>query len=66
MSLLKIELDSWLGLKKSMEIVPDGKMTNFGKYMNNKYAFANDVLHKEADHNTALLLIMRDHVQEIN
>ena len=66
MSLLKIELDSWLGLKKSMDAVPNGKMTSFGKYMNDKYAFANKALLNEADHNTALLLIMRDHVQEIN
>jgi hypothetical protein len=66
MPLLKIELDSWLGLKKSMDAVPNGKMTSFGKYMNDKYAFANDNLLNEADHNTALLLIMRDHVQEIN
>lgn len=66
MPLLKIELDSWLGLKKSMDAVPEGKMTNFGKYMNEKYAFGNEALHNEGDHNTALLLIMRDHVQEIN
>jgi len=66
MPLLKIELDSWLGLKKSMDAVPNGKMTSFGKYMNDKYAFGNDNLLNEADHNSALLLIMRDHVQEIN
>jgi hypothetical protein len=66
MSLLKMELDSWLELKKSMDAVPNGKMTTFGKYMNNKYAFKNDDILNEADHNTALLLIMRDHVQEIN
>jgi hypothetical protein len=66
MPLLKIELDSWLGLKKSMDAVPEGKMTNFGKYMNEKYAFKNEALSNEGDHNTALLLIMRDHVQEIN
>lgn len=66
MSLLKIELDSWLNLKKSMDSVPDGKMTNFGKYMNEKYAFDDNNLLNEADHNSALLLIMRDHVQEIN
>lgn len=66
MSLLRIELNSWLELKKSMDAIPDGKMTSFGKYMDNKYAFNDNALHKEADHNTALLLIMRDHVQEIN
>lgn len=66
MPLLKIELDSWLGLKKSMDAVPNGKMTSFGKYMNDKYAFENKALSTEGDHNTALLLIMRDHVQEIN
>ena len=66
MPLLKIELDSWLGLKKSMDAVPNGKMTNFGKYMDDKYAFNNKALLNEADHNTALLLIMRDHVQEIH
>ncbi len=66
MSLLRIELNSWLELKKSMDAIPDGKMTSFGKYMDNKYAFNDNTLHKEADHNTALLLIMRDHVQEIN
>jgi hypothetical protein len=66
MSLLKIELDSWLELKKSMNAIPNGKMTPFGKYINNKYAFNDDAVLNEADHNTALLLIMRDHVQEIN
>lgn len=66
MSLLKIELNSWLELKKSMDAIPNGKMTSFGKYINNKYAFNDNTLHKEADHNTALLLIMRDHVQEIH
>ena len=49
-----------------MDAVPNGKMTTFGKYMNDKYAFKNDTILNEADHNTALLLIMRDHVQEIN
>ena len=49
-----------------MDAVPDGKMTNFGKYMNQKYVFKNEALSNEGDHNTALLLIMRDHVQEIN
>jgi len=66
MSLLKIELDSWMQLKKSMDAVPDGKMISFGKYINNKYAFNDNAVLNEADHNTALLLIMRDHVQEIN
>jgi len=65
MPLLKIELDSWLGLKKSMDAVPNSKMSNFGKYMNDKYIFQDDTLSNEKDHNTALLLIMRDHVQEI-
>jgi len=66
MPLLKRELESWLGLKKSVDAVPNGKMSNFGKYMNDKYAFNDETLSNEADHNTALLLIMRDHVQEIN
>lgn len=66
MSLLKIELECWLNLKKSMDAIPDGKMTSFGKYMDNKYAFGNKAILTEADHNTALLLIMKDHVQEIN
>ena len=65
MPLLKIELDSWLGLKKSMDAVPNSKMPNFGKYMDDKYIFKDDALSNETDHNTALLLIMRDHVQEI-
>lgn len=67
MSLLKLELTSWIELKKSMDInVPKGKISNFGKYMNDKYNFKNDSVFNEADHNIALLLIMRDHVQEIN
>lgn len=67
MPLLKIELDSWIKMKNSMEInVPKGKVMGFGKYMNQKYSFKNDTILNEADHNTALLLIMRDHVQEIN
>ncbi len=66
MPLLRIELDSWLELKKSMDSIPNGKMTDFGKYMNEKYVFNDKALLNEADHNSALLLIMRDHVQEIN
>ena len=67
MSLLQSELSSWIEMKNSMEInVPKGIVMNFGKYMNQKYSFRNDDLLNEADHNTALLLIMRDHVQEIN
>lgn len=66
MSLLQSELTSWIEMKNSMEInVPKGKVMGFGKYMNQKYSFRNDNLLNEADHNSALLLIMRDHVQEI-
>jgi len=66
MHLLKTELKSWLILKQSIEATPNGKIPSFGKYMNEKYAFKNDTLSNEADHNVALLSIMRDHVQEIN
>ncbi len=66
MHLLKTELKTWLILKQSIEAVPNGKIPSFGKYMNEKYAFKNDNLSNEADHNVALLSIMRDHVQEIN
>ncbi len=45
--------------------VPKGNIANFGKYMNNKYSFKNNALSDEEDHNVAMLLIMRDHVQEI-
>ena len=66
MDLLKNELDTWVQMKKSMaDNVPKGKIIDFGKYMNNKYLFDNKTLANEADHNVALLLIMRDHVQEI-
>lgn len=66
MSLLQSELTSWIELKKNMETnVPKGKVYNFGAYMNKRYAFRDDNLLNEADHNAALLLIMRDHVQEI-
>jgi hypothetical protein len=65
MPLLKIESDNWLGLKKSTDSVPNAKIPDFGKYMNDKYAFLNEALSNETDHNIALLLIMRDHVQEI-
>ena len=66
MFLLKTELKSWLILKQSIEVVPNGKIPGFGKYMNEKYAFKNDNLSNEEDHNKALLSIMRDHVQEIH
>jgi len=66
MHLLKTELKTWLILKQSIEAVPNGKIPSFGKYMNEKYAFKNDNLSNERDHNVALLSIMRDHVQEIN
>lgn len=65
-ALLKTELNSWLALKKSSEINQEENIQNFGKYMNNKYSFNNKTLSNEKDHNTALLLIMKDHVQEIN
>ena len=66
MDLLKNELDTWVQMKKSMaDNVPKGKIIDFGKYMNDKYSFKDAALNKEADQNTALLLIMRDHVQEI-
>jgi hypothetical protein len=66
MSQLKVELESWSSLKKSINALPEGKMTTFGKYMNDKYDFKNNAILTETDHNTALLLIMRVHVQEIN
>ena len=66
MDLLKNELDTWVQMKKSMaDNVPKGKIIDFGKYMNSKYSFDSKTLANEADHNSALLLIMRDHVQEI-
>jgi len=65
-SLLQSELSSWIDMKNSMEInVPKGKVMSFGTFMNQKYSFRDDNLLNEADHNSALLLIMRDHVQEI-
>lgn len=66
MDLLKNELNTWVQMKKSMiDNVPKGNIANFGKYMNNKYSFKNNTLSDEEDPNVAMLLIMRDHVQEI-
>jgi len=66
MDLLKNELNTWVQMKKSMaDNVPKGNIVNFGKYINSKYSFNSKALSDEEDHNVAVLLIMRDHVQEI-
>jgi hypothetical protein len=65
MSIVRMELESWLKLKKSIDATPDAKITNFGKYMNEKYNFLNETLSNEANYSIALLLIVRNHVQEI-
>lgn len=63
MQLLNSELNSWSEIDKSLKKVK-GKSIPFGKYMQDKYAFREKDLENEPDTNMAMLIIMKNHVEE--
>ena len=63
MELLTREYKNYLKVKHSIDKTPNGKMTYSGKEMNRRYLFEDDVLDDETDHNRALMIIMRDHIE---
>tara|TARA_R110001632_G_scaffold57209_1_gene139909 strand:- start:4157 stop:4354 length:198 start_codon:yes stop_codon:yes gene_type:complete len=64
MSLLRNEFKSW-GLLDQSLTAAKGKSIPFGKYMSDKYKFAVKDLEDEIDSNKAMLIILKNHVQEI-
>jgi hypothetical protein len=62
MELLTREYKDYLKIKKSIDRTPNGKMNYFGKNINIKYHFNDDVLAEEEDHNQALLIIIKKHL----
>jgi hypothetical protein len=64
MALLRSELDKWLKLKKAIDKTPNGSIHQFGAMMNTTYNLNDKALHKEKDHNMALLIMMSKHVKE--
>tara|TARA_R110000796_G_scaffold134646_1_gene250427 strand:+ start:1361 stop:1576 length:216 start_codon:yes stop_codon:yes gene_type:complete len=63
MELLQRDYNSYLKLKNSIDKA-NGKMNHFGKNMNIKYNFNDDILANELNHNIALLIIMKNHLEE--
>ena len=63
MELLTRDYKDYLKIKKSIDRTPNGKMNHFGKNMNIKYLFNDEVLAKEEDHNQALLMIIQKHLE---
>jgi len=61
--LLRSEYSAWKELDKSITSA-DGKNVDFGLYMNNKYMFNNKLLAEEPDPAKAMLMLLKDHVQE--
>jgi hypothetical protein len=64
MELLQAEQNSWKLMDNALKDA-NGKSIHFGKYMNDKYAMNNDALSKETSESMAMLILLKDHVQEI-
>ena len=64
MELLHSEQKSWSDIDVSLKKA-GGKNISFGKYMQDKYAFKEKNLENEPDNNRAMLIILKNHVEEI-
>ena len=64
MELLHSEQKSWSDIDVSLKKA-GGKNISFGKYMQDKYAFKEKDLENEPDTNRAMLIILKNHVEEI-
>jgi hypothetical protein len=64
MELLHSEQASWKLLDNAIKDA-NGKNISFGRYMNDKYGMNNDDLAKETNESMAMLMLLKDHVQEI-
>ena len=65
MELLTREYNKHITIKKSIDKTPNGKMTYFGKEMNRRYLFENDLLVAEKDPDQALMIIIQNHIEEL-
>ena len=63
MELLHSEQKSWGEINVSFKKAR--KNISFGKYMQDKYAFREKDLENEPDTNRAMLIILKNHVEEI-
>ena len=61
--LLQSEQKTYAELKQSI-IHSGGKITPFGKYMNDRYHLNDPVLEKEKEESMAFLILLKDHVKE--
>ena len=64
MELLHSEQKSWSDIDVSLKKA-GGKNISFGNYMQDKYAFREKDLENEPDTNRAMLIILKNHVEEI-
>ena len=64
MELLHSEQASWKLLDNAIKDA-NGKNIYFGRYMNDKYGMNSDELAKEESESMAMLMLLKDHVQEI-
>ena len=64
MELLRSEQTSWKFMDNALKDA-NGKSIHFGKYMNDKYKMNDDDLGNEPNESTAMLILLKSHVQEI-
>lgn len=63
--LLKSEYKNYLKIKSSIDRTPYGKMTSFGKKMNKRYLFGDDLLSAEKDPDQAIMIIVQNHIEKL-
>ena len=63
-ALLRAEFKGWEEMGKSLNAA-NGKNIPFGKYMIDKYSFIEKDLETETDTNKSMLILLKNHVQEI-
>ena len=64
MELLQAEQNSWRLMDNALKTA-NGKNISFGRYMNDKYKMNSKALADEATESMAMLILLKDHVQEI-
>jgi len=64
MELLQAEQNSWRLMDNALKSA-DGKSISFGRYMNDKYKMNSDELSNEVNESMAMLMLLKNHVQEI-
>jgi hypothetical protein len=64
MELMQREQKTWRNMNEALE-KSNAYSIPFGKYMNDKYNFNDKELEKEENASTATLIILKNHVKEI-